>query len=157
VDAVVLLVGPSGSGKSTWAALHFEPEQVLSSDHYRALVAGDAADQVATADAFKVLHVIARARSRRGLLSVIDATNLTKSARRSLLRLAARSRRPAVAVVFDVSLERCLRQNASRPGRRVPESVVRRHHDQMRAALESLSDEGFARIYLLHDADMGSD
>jgi len=104
-DALVLLVGPSGSGKSTWAARHFGPEQVLSSDACRHLVAGDAADQSATADAFKVLHVIARARLRRGLFTVVDATNLTQRARRGLLRLASRAERPVVAIAFDFSLE----------------------------------------------------
>ena len=33
--------------------------EVLSSDAFRELVAGDAADQSATADAFKVLHAVA--------------------------------------------------------------------------------------------------
>ncbi|MEX1297209.1 MAG: AAA family ATPase [Candidatus Limnocylindrales bacterium] len=153
-DALVLLVGPSGSGKSTWAGARFAPGAVLSSDAFRALVAGDAADQSATADAFKVLHTVARARLRRGLLTVVDATNLTEGARRSLLRLAARAERPAVAVAFAVSLERCLAQNAARPGRRVPDEVVRRHHRDMQRALEHLPREGFARVHILGDAEM---
>jgi len=153
-DALVLLVGPSGSGKSTWAARQLQPEQVLSSDACRHVVAGDAADQSATADAFKVLHVIARARLRRGLLTVVDATNLTQRARRSLLRLASSAGRPAVAVVFDLSLERCLAQNAARPDRRVPDGVVRRHHREMRSALAQLPSEGYAEIHVLRDADI---
>jgi protein phosphatase len=36
--ALVALVGASGSGKSTFAATHFLPTEVLSSDHFRALV-----------------------------------------------------------------------------------------------------------------------
>ena len=72
-DALVLLIGPSGSGKSTWAAKRFRHDQILSSDAFRALVAGDAADQSATADAFKVLHLVAKSRLRRGLLTVVDA------------------------------------------------------------------------------------
>lgn len=153
-DAAVLLVGPSGSGKSTWAALHFEPDQVLSSDRFRAMVAGDAADQAATADAFKVLHLITRARLRRRLLTVIDATNLTQGARRSLLRLARASAHPVVAVVFDVSLGRCLEQNAARAERRVPDAVVRRHHQQLQAALPLLHREGYDAIEVLHDSDI---
>jgi predicted kinase len=154
VDALVVLVGPSGSGKSTWAARHFEVGQVLSSDAFRHLVAADAADQAATADAFKVLHSVTRARLRRGLRTVIDATNLTSRARQSLLRAASDAGRPVVAVAFDVSLERCLAQNEARSGRCVPEGVVRRHHREMRAALRALPDEGYHSVHLLQDAEM---
>ncbi len=153
-DALVLLVGPSGAGKSTWAAARFAPEAILSSDAYRAQVAGDAADQAATADAFKVLHTVARARLRRGLLTVVAATNLTGGARRSLLRLAGTAGRPVVAVAFDVSLERCLARNASRPDRRVPEDVVRRHHREMGRAIERLPREGYVAIEVVGDEEM---
>ena len=153
-DALVLLVGPAGAGKSTWAARHFQPHQVLSSDRFRELVAGEITDQSATADAFKVLHAILRARLRRGLLTVVDATNLTEGARRSLLRLAGTAARPVVAIVFDLSLERCLEQNAVRSERQVPETVVRRHHQQLQAALPRLPDEGYAAIHRLRDSDI---
>jgi predicted kinase len=153
-DALVLLVGPSGSGKSTWAAQHFDADQVLSSDAYRHQVAGDAADQSATADAFKVLHVVSRARLRRGLLTVVDATNLTERARRSLLRMAAAAERPAVAIAFDLSLERCLAQSAARPDRLVPDDVVRRHHREMQVALGRLPSEGYRSVHRLRDAEM---
>lgn len=156
LDALVLLVGPAGSGKSTWATNHYRAEQILSSDTYRLWVAGDAADQAATADAFKVLHIIAKARLRRGLPTVIDATNLTQRARRSLLRLAAAMGRPAVAIVFDLSLERCLAQNRARPDRLVPDDVVRRHHAELQRALEQLPTEGYAEVHLLQDADIAS-
>ena len=150
----MLLVGPSGSGKSTWAAAHFAPDAILSSDAFRALVAGDAADQAATADAFEVLHQVARARLRRGLLTVVDATNLTRSARRTLLRLAAQTDRPTVAIVFDLSLERCLRQNLARPDRSVPEAVVRRHQLALQEALGQLPTEGYVRVVRLRDDDI---
>jgi len=153
-DALVLLVGPSGAGKSTWAARHFRADEILSSDRFREMVAADATDQSATADAFKVLHTIARARMRRGLLTVVDATNLTEAARRSLLRLAGSARRPTAAIVFDLSLERCLEQNAARLERQVPEAVVRRQHRQLRSAIERLPGEGYAAIHRLHDSDI---
>jgi predicted kinase len=153
-DALVLLVGPSGAGKSTWAAQRFPADAILSSDAYRAQVAGDAADQSATADAFKVLHAVARARLRRGLLTVVDATNLTVGARRSLLRLASKAGRPAVAVVFDLSLERCLRRNEARPDRRVPVAVVERHHRELQRALTVLPAEGYAAVVVITDEEM---
>jgi predicted kinase len=148
-DALVVLIGPSGSGKSTWAARHFRAHQVLSSDAFRALVAGDSADQSASRDAFRILHAVAEARTRRGLLTVVDATNLTVSARRALLRLAQRWNRPARAIVFAVPLERCLAQNARRAERRVPEEVIRRHVRQMAEVPSKLAGEGFVDIHVL--------
>ncbi len=156
-DALLLLVGPAGSGKSTWAATRFRADVIISSDAFRQQVAGDAADQSATADAFKVLHQVARARLRRGLLTVIDTTNLTEGARRSLLRLGHKAGRPVVAIAFDVSLERCLAQNAARPDRRVPEEVVRRHHREMGTALARLPSEGYAAVHRIRDGEMDPD
>lgn len=153
-DAIVLLVGASGSGKSTWARDRFGPGVVLSSDAYRAAVAGDAADQSANADAFRVLHLIARARASRGLLSVIDATNLTAGARSGLSRIARKAGRPTVAVIFDISLEHCLAQNAARPDRQVPDDVVRRHLGQLAQARTQLSGEGYAQIHVITDGDL---
>jgi predicted kinase len=153
-DALVLLIGPSGSGKSTFASRTFAPSAVLSSDAFRALVADDPSDQAATADAFRVLHAVARARLRRGLLTVVDATNLLAGSRRPLLRLAAASGRPVVALLFETDLETCLRWNASRPDRSVPERVVRQHHGQLREARRQLTGEGILSVVSLTRDDL---
>ncbi len=59
---LVALIGISGSGKSMFAARHFAPTEVISSDSCRALVSDDENDQSATRDAFDVLHFIAAKR-----------------------------------------------------------------------------------------------
>ena len=63
---LVALIGISGSGKSTFAARHFAPTEVISSDFCRALVSDDPNDQSATQDAFDVLHFIAAKRLTAG-------------------------------------------------------------------------------------------
>src|SRR5512134_888149 len=117
-DALVLLVGIAASGKSTFARRQFGPTEVLSSDEMRALVTDDPSAQGATDDAFDLLHRILAMRLRRGRLTVVDATNVEEWARRELLGVARRHRRPAVAVVLDPPLDVALRRNLERPAPR---------------------------------------
>ena len=56
--ALVVLVGASGSGKSVWAAEHYRPDEVVSSDRLRALVGSGEHDLDASADAFALLDQI---------------------------------------------------------------------------------------------------
>jgi predicted kinase len=150
--ALVLLIGPSGSGKTTFAARHFAPSQVLSSDALRETIADDPTDQRATDDAFTLLHEILAMRLRRGRLTVVDATNLETWARAQLLDHAWRLRRPAVAIVLDVGLEVCLERNATRRPRPVPPATIRRQHRWLRDSLLSLPSEGFAAVHHLASA-----
>lgn len=154
--ALVVLVGVSGSGKSTFAATHFRPTEILSSDGFRAIVADDEADQRASRAAFELLDLAARRRLERGRLTVIDATSVTRPARSGLLRLARDAHRPAVAIVLDPALGVCLERNASRAGRRVDAAVIRRQHEALRRSLAAeggLAAEGFASVHRLVDPD----
>ena len=97
---LVVLVGAAGSGKSTLAARLFDPDSVLSSDAHRALVAGDEGDQAATKTAFSILHRRLERRLAERRTTVVDATNVTSYARRSLVRRASAKAIPAVAIVL---------------------------------------------------------
>jgi protein phosphatase len=147
--ALVLLIGASGSGKTTFAHRWFGAGEILSSDTFRLLVSGDEDDQSATADAFRLLHLAAEARLRRGRLTVVDATNVLYASRRRLVQAAARHRRPAMAVVFALPEEVCQEWNRRRPGRSIGPQVVRRQHILMRRSLAHLPEEGFASISVL--------
>lgn len=151
--ALVILIGPAGAGKSTFAARHFAPTEILSSDTCRALVADSEADQTATRDAFDVLHYIAARRLRRGRLTVIDATNVEPEARRPLLQLARRFFVQPIAIVFDLPEEEVFRQLRGRPERPIPSSVVRHHRKQLARSLPKLKSEGFHRVYILRSAE----
>jgi protein phosphatase len=148
-DTMVVLVGPSGSGKSTFAARHFGPTQVLSSDALRAMVADDANDQTATDAAFELLHTALAMRLARRRLTVVDATSVEGWARERLLAVARRLGRPAAAIAFNLPLATCLERNAARVERRLPPSSIRRQHARMRESLDGLAAEGFEPIVVL--------
>jgi len=115
--SLVVLVGTTGSGKSSFAARHFPPTQVVSSDACRGLVADDPNDQAASADAFDVLHYIAGKRLAAGRLTVVDATNVQPEARRQLVALAREYDVLPIAIVLDVPQQVCAARNAARPDR----------------------------------------
>jgi len=149
----VVLVGVSGSGKSTFARAHFKPTEVVSSDFCRGLVADDENDQSATPDAFDVLHYIVGTRLRRGLLTVVDATNVGQQARASLVKLARSHDVLADAIVLDVPESLAVRRNKLRPDRDFGPHVVSRQLHDLKRSLRRLNKEGFRRVHVLRGAD----
>ena len=147
--SLVVLVGISGSGKSTFAARHFLPTEVISSDFCRGLVSDDPDDQTATADAFDVLNYIAGKRLAAGRLTVIDATSVQPAARKSLIELARAHHVLAVAIVLDLPEAACAARNTARPDRAFGRHVLRQQHTQLRRGLGGLRREGFHRVFVL--------
>jgi predicted kinase len=153
---LVVLVGTTGAGKSTFAARHFRPTEVLSSDFFRGLVADDQNDQAATGDAFDVLHLVASRRLAARRLTVVDATNVLESARAPLLAIAGRSRLPAIAIVLDTPKGVCEERNRARPDRRDLGRVLARQHAALRRSIGRLDEEGFARVWIVGQTEMES-
>jgi len=154
--SLVTLVGVSGSGKSTFAARHFLPTEVLSSDFCRGLVGDDENDQRVTTAAFEVLCFIAGKRLDAGRLTVIDATNVQPEARRPLVALAKEHHVLAVAVVLDIPEAICAARNAARPDREFGSHVLRNQQSQLRRSLRGLRREGFHRVYVLSEDEITS-
>jgi len=151
--SLVVLIGAAGAGKTTFAARHFDPAEILSSDRFRALIAGDEADQTASRAAFGRLHRDLTRRLANRQTTVVDATNVEREARRALLQRSIAAGVPAVAIVLDLPAEVVLARNAGRIGRVVDEGVVRRHLARVRELLEKselLDTEGFSRVVALH-------
>ena len=153
--SLVVLVGASGSGKSTFAAAHFAPTEVISSDFCRGLVADDENDQAASRDAFDVLHFIAGKRLAAGRLTVIDATNVQPESRKELIMLAREHDVLPVAIVFDLPERVCVSRNAARHDRQFGQRVISRQREQLRRGLRGLEREGFRRVHILRsEADV---
>ncbi|AZS76746.1 polynucleotide kinase-phosphatase [Streptomyces lydicus] len=148
--ALVVLIGATGSGKSTFAARHFRPTEVLSSDFCRGLVSDDENDQSASGDAFDVLHFIAGKRLAAGRLTVVDATNVQSEARAQLVRLAREHDVLPVAIVLDMPEQVCAARNAARADRAgLPRRVIQRHQRELRRSLRHLEREGFRKVHVL--------
>ncbi|MBB1023161.1 MULTISPECIES: polynucleotide kinase-phosphatase [unclassified Dietzia] len=147
--SLVLLIGASGSGKSTFAATHFAPTEVISSDDCRAMVCDDPNAQDATVDGFAVLEFIAGKRLARGLLTVIDATNVQPAARKSLLALAKEHDVLATAIVLDLPTSVAVERNAARADREFGARVIKRQQEQLRRSMRGLKKEGFRSIHVL--------
>jgi protein phosphatase len=151
--SLVVLVGVTGSGKSTFAAAHFKPTEVISSDFCRGLVADDENDQSATPAAFEVLRFIVGQRLKAGRLTVVDATNVQPEARRDLVLLAREYDVLPVAIVLDLPERLCAERNAQRPDRDFGPHVIRRQRQQLRRHLGGLPREGFRTVHTLRTPD----
>ena len=140
---LVVLAGASGSGKSTFARTHFAPTEVLASDACRALVRDDETVQEATADAFEVLHFIARKRLAARRLTVVDATNVRPEDRRQLVAIARECHAMPVALAFDIPERICQERNLARGDRAIGRRVIRNQCQLLRHSLRRLRREGF--------------
>lgn len=154
---LVVLVGPSGSGKSTFVEQHFgghRDARVVCMDEYRYDLTGDLADQSENRVAAAMQNLRVKTRLRRGLVTVVDATNADPVFRGDLIRAARVAQVPAVGVVFHTDVEVCVaRQEPRRApgprwphGRAVPEPDVRQQHATVRVAAPVLHLSRFAVV-----------
>jgi F420-dependent oxidoreductase-like protein len=143
--SVVILVGPGASGKSTWAAEHFPPDCVVSSDRLRAMVGAGEDDLAASADAFAVLEDVVARRVGRGLTTVIDTLGLDRQRRTAWLALARRHGVACVAVAFDTPAAECRARNRAR-GRRIPTDVLAKQLRDWATTRDALAAEGYDAV-----------
>ena len=148
--ALVVLIGASGSGKSTFAATHFAPTEVLSSDVARGWVSDDDTDQSVSADAFDLVRAVAEKRLKHRRLTVIDATNVRAADRKGWIEIARRWHALPVAIVVDPGISVCVERNKGRADRPFGASVVQRMASEIRRGLRGLQREGFRQVWTLN-------
>jgi protein phosphatase len=151
---IVILIGASSSGKSTFARKHFKPTEIVSSDACRAMVADTESAMWASQDAFNILHAIAAARLRNKRLTVIDATNVRRAARKRLIDLAHAAKLSVVAVVFDIAEPMLLARSRERnDDRSIPDETINAQAADLRHSLAALQDEGFEGVFVLTEPE----
>ena len=147
--ALVAMIGASSSGKTTFAHKHFKDTEVLSSDFFRAMVCDDENDQTVSSDALELLYYAANKRLDRMKTTVIDATNLSNSARQQVLELAHKQNVHSVAIVLDLPEKELLNRNKNRAERGYPDRVIHSHYTSLRKCIRHLKKDGFRFVYVL--------
>ena len=150
---LVVLIGASGAGKSTFASKHFKRTEVVSSDTCRGWVSDDENSLEASSDAFDVLKYLVSIRLKRGLLTVVDATNVRPEDRKIYVELARKYHCLAVAIAFDLPIELSLERNKTRADRQFGAHVVRNQALSLRRNLRSLEREGFRYLHVLKSSE----
>lgn len=150
-NCLVLLIGASGCGKSTFAAKHFLPTEVVSSDYCRALVSDDDNNQAVTGDAFELLHYIVAKRMKNRRLIVVDATNVQPESRKKLIDLADSHFYQTFGVVFNFDVDISFDRNQNRPERQFGRHVVAGHVRDLRRSLKQIKREGFRSVTFFNE------
>ena len=150
---LVALVGGTSSGKTSFALRHFKPTEVLSSDFFRGMVCDDENSQSVSGDAFELLYYAAGKRLSNMKLTVIDATNLQRSARQQVIDLAREQNVHAAAIVLNLPEEIMQERNKARPERNFPERVISRHCREVKQSIRNLKREGFRFVYVINSLE----
>jgi protein phosphatase len=151
-NSLVLLCGPAGCGKSTFAARHFLPTQVVSSDECRALVSDDASNQKVSGHAFELMHFIIEKRLLLGRLTVADATNLKPEDRKALVRISRWFGFNTVLIALKTSFETCRARNSARD-RVVPEDALAAQYELFEKTLQTIKHEHFHSVYIIDEGE----
>jgi predicted kinase len=139
---LTVLCGIPGSGKTTWRLTNRPDDLVVCPDDIREELTGDPRRQERNGQVFALARARVDAALARGQDVVVDATNVTREARRQWTKLAAEHGTPCRCVWIECSLEQALRNNRARD-RRVPEDVIRAMASEF---APPCVDEGFVEV-----------
>ncbi|RFM31885.1 polynucleotide kinase-phosphatase [Chitinophaga silvisoli] len=145
--SLVVLVGASGSGKSTFAKKWFRPSEIVSSDAIRLMLSNDENTPGISEDAFELLHLIIAKRLKRGLLTVVDATNVNSQYRKQLVALAREYHVLPVAIIMNMSDRVCQDRNKTRTDRVLAPRVIKGQMATLKSGIHKIREEGFRRHF----------
>lgn len=138
---VITLIGASGAGKSSVAnLLAVGPDEILSSDHNRFLLSGDASNLHVSGEAFKMLYHMLEVRSGWRQRSIVDSTGLKRRDRSAFYSPTYIKSLSPFAVLVDTPLAVCKSRQFLRD-RQVPEDVIERHHAAYLLAREAVMED----------------
>ena len=144
---VYVLVGCPACGKSTFAKSFGNDTIIISSDAIREELYGDEATQGNGNEVFGLYYDRAIAAIKDGYNVILDATNVTRKARKNIFSTLGKNNIDCkfVAICFEKELDILLKQNAERE-RKVPKEVIERMYNNY---VRPVDQEGFDKIVLI--------
>lgn len=138
-----MTIGLQASGKTSYVEKHAPQDAVIvSPDRIRKEVFNvdydPAVEEGVWGTFFRQLELALRDNKK----VIVDNTNVTRSGRATIIRLARRYDVPVIGYWFKVPIEECLRRNQLRD-RKVPEQMI---HNMQRMYEEPKLEEGFQEI-----------
>lgn len=153
---LTLMVGPSGAGKSSW--LNFpggwptilqnklQQSQIINSDAIRQELCGDFRDQSKNAQVFAALRAMAKARIDNGLDVIIDATNIKRADRMSIIEATKPYK------IRYIVIDRPLAEKQASGGWRNNLSIdlIGKHHESFQSQLKDiLKGDGLPNVEVI--------
>jgi protein phosphatase len=117
------------------------------------MVADDEGALDVNREAFSVLQTIASTRLGLRRLTVVDATNVQRDARKPLVAVAKDNDVLAVAIVFDMPERVMQDRSRSRPDRDLGSHVIRNQANQLHRSLRDLQKEGFRYVHIVRSQE----
>jgi predicted kinase len=142
-----IMVGAPGAGKSTHVSTLRDQHAgavVICGDSIRAELYGDADIQ----GNYSEIHdrMIEILEDSVGQTVILDGTHYRASYRKEAITMVSSyGYNDITAIVVDRPLDVCLSQNASR-SRNVPQHVIERMHNSLRASIRGINNEGFTEV-----------
>ena len=152
-NALVLIIGPSSSGKTTFVSAWFPQHVIIHSDEFRRRTCNDVNDMSATEDAFDVMSLLAEKRMSRGLLTVIDALNITKKFREYFIKHAVRYNRPIYAFILMTPLAECENRHYERTNRTWAVKILWKQHINLRQSIMELKSDKNVKAVQIYPKD----
>lgn len=143
--------GISGSGKSTFIDLYKTNDTIIvSTDDIREKIFGDAKNQENNSKVFAIAFYLIKTALIYGNSVLFEATNLTASNRKWVLKQIKDCNANKIVFYFDTPLEQALANNQKRD-RQVPDDVIEKQFKKYR---HPSYKEGWDKIYKISSFDI---
>lgn len=152
-EALVLMIGPSSSGKTTFVCNWFPQHVIIHSDEFRLRTCDDLNDMSATNDAFEVMSLLVEKRISRGLLTVIDALNVTKGFREYFVKHAIRYKRPIYAIVMMTPYSICEKRHKERNNRPWDIKILKKQFENLQQSIAEFNEEKHIKVIKINQTD----